>query len=344
MDSSCLRVLSTRELGVALGLLAALLAPAAARAVSLSLSIEAQVEVSGTGGPNTIDSYGPTNETAANGPLSDSYFASAVDGLQTASAFPRGSADFGVLRAEVISQTTAIGDPGGALSEPASFAVGGVSLGFEDTLTVLGGTPGTQGSISLNFYVEGGASIGFTHPLFTTGCSGCTFLNFRGAVRLFGSSASAPLGVEDEIRFDIAGTGGSVVVGQMLEIDVPFVFGEPVDFGASLEVAALAQSISDPLVADFVIATSVTDFWHTARWGGITAVRDANGNPLASWSVSSASGTSYAAAFVPEPASASLLVAAACALAWSARRRRRDHPVTPHLAAATARRGYPPAN
>jgi hypothetical protein len=77
----------------------------------------------------------------------------------------------------------------------------------------------------------------------------------------------------------------------------------------NLSASAWADGDDQPGV--IMTAGAVGDFWSTARWGGIRDVRDANGNALASWSVSSASGTDYVRAFpVPEPALPALLAAA----------------------------------
>ena len=51
------------------------------------------------------------------------------------------------------------------------------------------------------------------------------------------------------------------------------------------------------------------DFSNTLAWGGITSVTDvATGQPLADWSVSSASGFDYSQAYVPEPCGLALLL------------------------------------
>ena len=50
-------------------------------------------------------------------------------------------------------------------------------------------------------------------------------------------------------------------------------------------------------------------FGHTLRWGGITSVVDsATGQPIESWAVTSDTGFDYSKPFVPEPASAVLLL------------------------------------
>jgi hypothetical protein len=191
-------------------LVAACLTPALANAASVSVQIGAEGRVGGVGGPDVVDSYFPAAAVAAQGPLSESYFASAV-----------------------------------------------------------------------------------------------AFNN------------SSPTGVLDEVRLDITQTSGSGIIGQTLEIEVPFLFGEAVEIDANLMVVAVAESFADPRVQEAVITTSVTDFWNTARWAGISAVRDASGNPLASWSVRLASGTDYARALpAPEREVPALLAAAVLGFAW----------------------------
>jgi hypothetical protein len=58
-----------------------------------------------------------------------------------------------------------------------------------------------------------------------------------------------------------------------------------------------------------------SDFSHTLRWGGISAVLDASGQSIQNWSVQSLPGIDLTTP-VPEPGSWALMLAGVGLLAW----------------------------
>jgi hypothetical protein len=89
------------------------------------------------------------------------------------------------------------------------------------------------------------------------------------------------------------------------------------------DVASGAQVVNDDLTPGFGTAHSFFDFTHTANWGGITSVIDADtGEPVTDWTMDSASGFDYVHPFAePEPASIVLAAFGAIAFAVVARRK-----------------------
>ena len=85
--------------------------------------------------------------------------------------------------------------------------------------------------------------------------------------------------------------------------------------------ASAGTSVYQPTL--LVSADSMADMGHSIAWGGITELRDANGQLVADYSaVSATSGFDYRSAYVsavPEPGTGALLLTG---LAWLARRRR----------------------
>ena len=99
---------------------------------------------------------------------------------------------------------------------------------------------------------------------------------------------------------------------------VPIIFGQPVVLEASMRVDSAIwagtreMNPTDPTYLQMRSAQAVGNLGHTLRWGGITKVLDANGNPILGWSVSAASGIDYGVAntsAVPEPATSALMLA-----------------------------------
>jgi hypothetical protein len=87
---------------------------------------------------------------------------------------------------------------------------------------------------------------------------------------------------------------------EFLGREVEFVFGQPFAFSFVLEVEGDATaSVSDPERS--VVASFVGDFGHTMTWAGIQGLRDANGDPVLDFEVTSASGTNYRDRIVPVP-------------------------------------------
>jgi hypothetical protein len=285
----------------------ALEAGVANAAALLSLEVESKARDLELGGAS--DLYEPAPVSATQGPLTDEYAAVVtVLGGMDASAFVRAHADYGLLRAEAIALV------GGVSTE--SSAQAGARVGFADDLVFSGAPAGTQGTAHLILLIDGNASISLTHPA----DSGALV---DEEVRLTALSSFGSFSDLEHVA-----TPGGYLAG-FLEIDVPFVFGEVVQIFGEVNLSASAWADGDDQPGVIMTAGAVSDFWSTARWGGISDVRDANGNLLAAWSVSSASGTDYSRAFpVSEPTIvASLALAAGVAglgRAFGARRRSRS--------------------
>jgi len=78
---------------------------------------------------------------------------------------------------------------------------------------------------------------------------------------------------------------------------VGFIFGQPFTLTVALRLEARTASASNGGSA--ATATFVHDFFHTLAWGGLSDLRDADGNPIEDYTVSSLSGTDYRHAILP---------------------------------------------
>lgn len=99
---------------------------------------------------------------------------------------------------------------------------------------------------------------------------------------------------------------------------MPIVFGQPQNFYATLRADALSAGLDCHGCTTFASVA----FNHTLNWGGTTEVRDANGQVLGSYTMSSDSGMDYRVAAVPEPASWLMLLLGLALTLPLARRRR----------------------
>jgi hypothetical protein len=86
--------------------------------------------------------------------------------------------------------------------------------------------------------------------------------------------------------------------------------GVPLHVSWTFDVGSGASVTNEDLTPGFGEASSYADFTHTANWGGITSVIDADtGLPVTDWTMDSASGFDYVHPFAePEPASIVLAV------------------------------------
>lgn len=124
---------------------------------------------------------------------------------------------------------------------------------------------------------------------------------------------------------DKPGTGG---IPQYLTFELAVKFNS-LDF-TSLAVW-LQTSANTGLLYGFGVSHAVTatsDFFSTLEWAGIDSVRDAQGNLVSNWSVTSASGFDYShgyaeqVASVPEAETYAMMLAGLGVVGWAVRRRK----------------------
>lgn len=110
------------------------------------------------------------------------------------------------------------------------------------------------------------------------------------------------------------------------QFTIPFAFDQAINLSMVVDVLAAASagsscsSVPDGVLCTTNTVTSMADFSHTVLWGGISSVKDANGQVVSQFSALSAtSGFDYAASAVPEPGTGALFALGLAA--WCSRRR-----------------------
>lgn len=158
-----------------------------------------------------------------------------------------------------------------------SFASISTSTGgsFLDLVTISTTLPITQGTFAALIWMSGSVS-----------------LNEPGL-----ATAHASFGVESSLGSDTATislTPSDPFASGFQLIQIPIVFGETFQVFGEVSLSVLAGS-------DFLLGGSlaVADFSSTANWGGITEVRDNEGNLIEDWQINSSSGQDYRDEIVP---------------------------------------------
>jgi len=114
--------------------------------------------------------------------------------------------------------------------------------------------------------------------------------------------------------------GAGFTFDGVLGMDVPFISGVPFDirFGIFQSGSVFVRPY---VLGSGAAASFVGDFGSTITWAGVTNLRDALGNPIETFDITSLSGTDYRNAItpVPEPAGVLLWLAGLAALAGRVR-------------------------
>ncbi|MEQ8232645.1 MAG: hypothetical protein RLW61_18780 [Gammaproteobacteria bacterium] len=269
------------------------------------------------------------------------------DGVQYISSSAAGRAEYGVVRARVVSDAR---NPG---STTYRTPTNRVQVEFRDDVTILApgvavGTP-ALGTISMSVHAgysadDQGVS---DQSLFNSGGS----LTFRVAAGTGNDSESFQVGAlhgypSGERRLRVSEYNGSgfdvlyessqpgsagYAFARDIELDISFLVGVP--FTVDVVMRALANAYA---ANPGDRATMRVDAMNTATWGGFSNLRLLDGSPLPDFSAFGAAlGTDYAAAIqpVPLPGPALLLAGGAALLGM---RRRRAWPGAP--VQSTARR------
>lgn len=174
-----------------------------------------------------------------------------------------GSADYGVLRG--YAEESISGSVQSGSIDPSMYLVANGQSYFGDSFTIFGGPIGTVGTLTAVFTVSGthSSSGGFAPVMFVY-------------------EASSPH------------LCGSPVGDKIICNGIPIVFGQAVDISFQMNTVLN--------VYDFTAGSSaVADYAHSSMLTGID-IKDANGNPVSNFSISSSSGTQYTPnGVVPEP-------------------------------------------
>jgi len=220
-------------------------------------------------------------QRSATGPLEDSVSIAwnASDGL-----LARFEVEYGRIRLLAENDFPEVGDD-------ASYNNAGPSAGWTDVLTITApGVPnGTGGTIVLRVRIDGSvASSGSGES--------CALVNFAGAQ------------VSNCSFFDRDPQGDGF--GPFDSAPISFAFGSPFEvfFDAAADAGGFARSVG----------SARTDLSNTVTYGGVGQVLDAGEQPVANYSIASASGFDYTA--VPEPGAAWTGFVTAVALAALSRR------------------------
>lgn len=188
---------------------------------------------------------------------------------------------------------------------------GGASMeaGFSDVLTFSApGMAGLQGTVTFGVQVDGTLSSGSTQPAQSLKGSSEAFIDFDAESELDEQSI-------DRYAYSLSEDGSGERINEVLTLTIDFRFGAPVYVGFSLDMHSNVWVDSSPGAVGTWAATGISDFRNTVTWAGILDLRDAAGDPVEEFEVTSESTVDYRNAIeAPEPGGALLLAAGFAAL------------------------------
>jgi hypothetical protein len=212
-----------------------------------------------------------------------------------------------------------------ASTNQGTYGVGGiasanasVTVPFQMNLNALNGTMGTM---VVPLLVTGAVSLdtGFYDPVSFAIADGRASVAFSAT----GISQHPECGsLGSQCREIVSDFQGTVVKGNGVDgtwtVNIPFQFGTWGQY--QLSASTYVKVGGNAGVGHPVDHEGIADFSHTLRWGGISAVLDASGNPVTGWTVQSSPGVDLTTP-VPEPSTWAQLLAGLGLLGWLAWRR-----------------------
>lgn len=289
--------------------------PVAASAVNCTTaSCGLYLDVSGSASAGTAEtfSYQPSwISTNSRSVMDGAQGATAANGA-TAAVTVSDFVTFGAIKSTLISSAIGGGTPGLPYAGADAYSI----LRFSDRLTFTGQPANTLGTMVGRMAFSGSVSA-----------SAAT--NIGGGSFSYGyATAEASVPGQTATVFDRSDdTLGPVYIDpsnpNYLIFSLPIKFGA-VDF--TLLYASLYTTVRSNALTSFW-ANSSADFSSSLDWEGIDKVMDSNGNTLAGWQVSSASGFDYSRSYasqvssVPEPDTYAMLLAGLGLVGFAARRK-----------------------
>lgn len=162
---------------------------------------------------------------------------------------------------------------------------------------------GTQGTLVVPLHLTGNVFLdnGFYDPITGASADGRAYMMLwasgLGGVDCGSNGANQCLDISSNAT-------GTRVIGNgtnaTLTMNLPFTFGDwssvHLQMWTFVNLGVVASA-----GGGFLDHYGESDFSHTLRWGGVSAVLDANGQALNNWAIESVPGVNLAAAAVPEP-------------------------------------------
>ena len=188
-----------------------------------------------------------------------------------------------------------------------------------------GGAPGSLGTLVATLEVSGSVTVDPGFYDFVSGAEArgqaamyfwATGLNASGCTYYVDAGC---LDIERDYNGDRINSNNAL---RTWTLHIPFNFDHWSSF--TLQMWTMADSfVTANGTGGWLQHHAVSDFAHTLRWGGITAVLDAQGQPVSGWNISSLPGLDLTVAAVPEPAEWLMLLSGGLFLVWRRLPRRR---------------------